>query len=253
LQRRTTPSSSSATTRRRPVEDGGLVLHEGDELFRLQTQREPFPPPSQHDPGDRQHHAGTGGRGDAAERAGRSSNTLAGSNPTLTSPTGETFAGRTPSAPGGQIGTFARAETPSVPCCHVTTSLPASTSRKSVLTGWPRRRGPVGQSDAVVIGDHDEQGAGARGDVGGQILQRSVLAGAAGCSGIGADLGHRRAHLRIDGDGAGDVQGRSRPRPQLLDAEQHEDEHAGGDDDGDRRQLHEHHPRREPHLVSIMR
>jgi hypothetical protein len=115
LQRRTTPSSSSATTRRRPVEDGGLVLHEGDELFRLQTQREPFPPPSQHDPGDRQQHAGTGGRGDAAERAGRSSNTLAGSNPTLTSPTGETFAGRTPSAPGGQIGTFARAETPSVP------------------------------------------------------------------------------------------------------------------------------------------
>jgi hypothetical protein len=103
----------------------------------------------------------------------------------------------------------------------------------------------------VVIGDHDEQGAGARGDVGGQILQRSVLAAPRGVP--GSALISATAARTCGSTATVRAMFRGLARPQLLDAEQHEDEHAGGDDDGDRRQLHEHHPRREPHLVSIMR
>ena len=66
--------------------------------------------------------------------AGRSSNTLARSNPTLTSPTGAPPA-------GGKTGTFARADSPRVPVSHVTTSCPDSASSKLVLTTSPRRSG----------------------------------------------------------------------------------------------------------------
>ena len=68
-----------------------------------------------------------------ASSGGRSSKTPVRSNPTLTSPTGVPVLSRT--------GTFARADSPRVPVCQSTTSLPASTSSNGVLTSSPMREG----------------------------------------------------------------------------------------------------------------
>ena len=95
------------------VEHRRLILHEGGELLRLQAESEPLEPSPEHE----RHHCA---ECDRAERPparrlpssrGSSSNTLAGANPTLTSPTGS-------SRIGSRTGTFARADSPSVPDSH---------------------------------------------------------------------------------------------------------------------------------------
>ena len=239
------------------VEDGGLVLHQGDELFRLQTQREPLPPSSQHDRGDRcQQHAGAGRCGDAAEQRRQVVEHAGGfeAHAHLADRGGTRGVGAVGArGPDGHLRTRRDAERALLPC-H---DLVAGEHLAEVGADGPAEQRGIGmrQTDAVVVGDHDEEGAGVRGDIGGQFLQRTARQiRAAGCAGIGADLGDLGAHLRVDGDRAGDVQRGGLGRcPQLLDAQKYKDENAHGDDRDHRGQLHEHHPRREPHLVSIMR
>ncbi len=123
------------------VEHGRLILHERGELLGLQAEGEALEAAPEHERHDRAERDGEQrGQRDAASSSGSSWNTLAGAKPTLTSPTGS-------SVSGSRTGTFARADSPSVPDSHATVSRPASASAKLVLTtspsssgsGWARR------------------------------------------------------------------------------------------------------------------
>ena len=178
--------------------------------------------------------------------AGRSSKTLARAKPTLTSPTGEPPA-------TGFTGTFARADSPSVPVSHSTTSSPASASAKLVLTTSPSRvRIGMRQTDAVIVGDDDEQRVRPLHDRCRETLQLAVAQGRGIRSPrVGRVLGDQPADVIVLGDRPRDVE-RGCPRlgAQLLDGEEGEHRGADRDDRDDGRELKDENPGREPHGAS---
>ncbi|MDQ1175835.1 hypothetical protein QE416_000571 [Microbacterium sp. SORGH_AS 421] len=107
----------------------------------------------------------------------------------------------------------------------------------------------MGETDAVIVGDHDEQALRAGSDVGGVPLQQAVAQARGirgpGIGGVGLD---EVAHLGGFGDGPRDVQRRGIGLGlQLLHAEPGEDGGAHGDDGHLRGDLHDQHARGEPH------
>ncbi len=78
----------------------------------------------------------------AATSTPMESRTVAAAKPTLTSPTTRSSPDAPPPSPApasasARTGTFARADSPSVPVAHVTSSRPASATVGSVLTRCP--------------------------------------------------------------------------------------------------------------------
>lgn len=230
-----------------PVEHRGLVLHERGEPPRGEAEGQPQQAAADEDGGDRGEREARERRGQHAEQGGRQVGEDTGAREADADLADDVAA-------SGTVDRHLRArrlpERPRAPRHRL------ATGERLLGAGGHDLAEPLGvgvrQPDPLVVGDHDEEGAGALLDRLGGRLEHAVLQlvarGRAGIGGVGGD---GVAHVGVLGDGARDGERRLlRLAPQLLDAEGRDesgaDEHRGRDG----RELQHEHVGREAHRAS---
>ena len=226
------------------LEHGGLGLHEGGELLRLHAEREALEAAAheqrdERTDGDGQQHR----NGDAGDEGGQVVEHARALEPDAHLSHRGTAGGRV----HGHLGAGRLPQRAHFPRHDLAPGERVGEARADDLSEAVGVR--MSETDAVVVGDDDEQTVGARGDVGGVLLQHPV-AQSRGIRGarVGGVLRHQVSHLGRLGDRARDVQCRGVGLGlQLLHAEPREDRGAHGDDRDLRGDLDDEHPRGEPH------
>ncbi|CAI7654394.1 unnamed protein product [Penicillium discolor] len=224
------------------VEHRRLILHEGDQLLGLHADGQPFPAPTQEEEG--QQREGEGAGGGQTERGEQRRQVV--EDAVALEPDADLADRRAGVVAHRHLRAGGLAERAGLPVDHLVSRQHRGERGAHDLADPRGQR--MGESDAFIVRDDDEQGPGAGHDVCGDLLQVSVaqrlrvrLVVRRG------DGGDRRPHLRVLGQGPRDAErGRLRLGAQLLDREGEVHARAQRHDEGDGGEVQQQRAGREP-------